>query len=201
MVTDTPQADLSRPADETDASVIARSVEDPEHFEVLYDRYVRAIHRYASRRVGSDYADDVAAETFLLAFRARARYDLAARNALPWLYGIATNVLHSHRRKEQAQYRLWERTGVDPLVVEDHADGVVRQVTAPDRARRVSGVLARLSHKERDVLLLVAWGELSHEEVAEALRIPMGTVRSRLHRARGRLREVLNQPELSEDLA
>lgn len=193
-------ASLGGHASETDGAVIIRSLENPEHFEVVYDRHVMAIHRYASRRVGTTLADDVAAETFLRAFRARARYDPAADSALPWLYGIATNVLHTHRRREKTQYRAWERTGADPVVAADHAEGVVLQVAAGERARQLNGALARLTQKERDVVLLVTWAELSYEQAAESLGIPVGTVRSRLNRARGRLRDILNRFDLSEDL-
>jgi RNA polymerase sigma factor (sigma-70 family) len=192
---------LGQEGGEDDAAVMARSLGDPEHFETIYDRHAAAIHRYAARRVGTATADDVAAEVFLLAFRMRARYDPAAPSALPWLYGIATNVLHRHRRKEKAQYRAWARTGADPTAAGDHAESVVLQVAASERARQLSGALARLTQKERDVVLLTAWGELSYEQVAEALRIPVGTVRSRLNRARGRLRNVLKQLDRSEDPA
>ncbi|MET8980091.1 RNA polymerase sigma factor [Streptomyces sp. NPDC004539] len=204
MPADAVRADLGEPDAGTDAEIIVRSVEEPERFEVIYERHMAAIHRYVSRRIGPVLADDLAAETFLLAFRARHRFDpgtAGPAGALPWLYGIATNVLHGHRRREKAQYRAWERTGVDPVVAEDHAEGVVLQVAAGQRARRIGGVLARLTQKERDVLLLTVWEELSYEQTAEALRIPVGTVRSRLNRARGRLRDALTQLAPFEDPA
>ena len=186
---------------EPDAVVIAGSVSDPTRFEAIYDRYAATIHRYAARRIGVSLADDVAAETFLQAFRLRRRFDRAATSALPWLYGIATNLIRRHRRRETAQYRAWARTGADPTTVTDHADRVVLQVAATQRARAVHAALARLTAKERDVVLLVAWCELSYEQVAQSLGIPVGTVRSRLNRARGRLEAALTGLDRREELA
>ena len=178
-------------AAEPDAVVIASSVGDPYRFEAIYDRYAATIHRYVARRIGSGLADDVAAETFLQAFRLRGRFDPGAVSALPWLYGIATNLMRRYRRRETAQYRAWARTGADPTVATDHADRVVLRVAAGQRVRALHAALARLTSKERDVVLLVVWGGLSYEQVAESLRIPVGTVRSRLNRARGRLHAAL----------
>lgn len=151
------------------------------------------MHRYLARRVGTGLADDLTAETFLVAFRTRHRYDPAAARALPWLYGIATNLLHRHRRTERAQYRSWARTGADPTFSEGHADAVVSRVAAAVTAQKLAGALARLTTRERDVVLLVVWGALTYDEAATALDVPVGTVRSRLNRARKRLREALEE--------
>ena len=179
---------------DADAVAIAASMTDPQRFGEVYDRRGAAVHRYLSRRVGTTIADDLTAETFLVAFRGRHRFDASASSALPWLYGIATNLLRRHRRTESAQYRAMERTGADPVLADNHADQVADQVTASAAARAVSGVLASLSAKERDTLLLFAWGQLSYEDIAAALSIPVGTVRSRLNRARRRLRDGLDHP-------
>lgn len=178
----------------SDADLIASSVTAPEQFGEIYERYVSEIHRYLARRVGTARADDLAAETFLVAFGSRRRYDRAAERALPWLFGIATNLLRRHSRVERAHYRTLARTGVDPTAtgtVTDHADAVAAAVTARATVRDLGGVLAQLSVRERDVLLLVVWGELSYHETAAALGIPIGTVRSRLNRARRRLQAAL----------
>src|SRR3954453_11752372 len=108
---------------EDDATVIERSRADVAEFATVYDRHAATIHRYLSRRAGGQLADDLTGETFLIALRQRQRYDLNQRNALPWLYGIATNLLRRHRRAEVRQYRAFARTGVDP-VTESHADAV-----------------------------------------------------------------------------
>lgn len=173
-----------------DATVIAQSQGLPERFAVLFDRYAPEIHRYAARRLGVAVADDVVADTFLAAFRQRDRYDSARRSARPWLYGIATNVIGRHRRAEARLYRALARTGVDPVVT-NHADGVVARVVAAGAQRQLAAALRRLSQGDRDVLLLVAWSDFSYDEVAAALGIPVGTVRSRLHRARRKVREAL----------
>jgi RNA polymerase sigma-70 factor (ECF subfamily) len=173
-----------------DASVIVESKTDVNAFGVLFDRHSAAIHAYLSRRVGNELADDLTAETFVVALSKRASYDITRTDARPWLYGIATNQLRRHRRQEARQYRALARTGIDP-VVENHADAVAARVAAADATRKLASVLARLSRADRDVLLLIAWGELTYADVADALGIPVGTVRSRLHRARRKLRDAL----------
>ena len=173
-----------------DSTLVRRSLTATEDFAAVFDRHASAVHRYVSRRVGAVVADDLTAETFLVAFRQRRRYDLSQPDARPWLYGIATNLLHRHRRTEVRQYRALARTGVDQ-VAEHDADRVVARVAATAASRRLAGVLAKLPVGERDVLLLVAQEEFGYAEVARALDIPIGTVRSRLHSARKRLRAAL----------
>jgi RNA polymerase sigma-70 factor (ECF subfamily) len=176
-----------------DSTVISESLTAPERFGEIYDRHADAIHRYLARRAGTAVADDLASETFLAAFRLRGRYDLGRQDARPWLYGIATNLVHRHQRSERAAYRALARSGTDPLDTADHAEAVAAQVTATARVRDIAGLLAKLTAKERDVLLLAAWAELSYDEIAGALRIPVGTVRSRLNRARRRLQSALDR--------
>ncbi|TDE59734.1 RNA polymerase sigma factor [Nonomuraea mesophila] len=173
-----------------DADLIRRSIDDPEQFAGLFDRYVEQIHRYVARRLGVQAADDVVAETFLTAFRCRAAYDHAQPLARPWLYGIATNLIARHRRDEERFLRALSRTGAEPPA-EPMADAVIGRVAAQKEDRRLAGALTGLSRGDRDVLLLVALGELAYEEVAEALGIPVGTVRSRLHRARKKAKAAL----------
>jgi len=173
-----------------DAELIRRSWSEPERFAHLVDRHAARIHRYIAQRLGPDTADDLMAETFLVAFRRRNRYDLARSQALPWLYGIATNLVARHRAAEVKQYRLLERLGPRE-VAEEATDAIVDRVDAQGLSGPLAGALAGLSARLRNVLLLVAWADLSYEEVAEALDIPIGTVRSRLSRARARLRDAL----------
>lgn len=113
---------VTRPAD--DADVIARSLAEPELFAGLYDRHAPDIHRYAARRLGEGPADDITAETFLIAFRTRDRYDTAHRLARPWLYGIAANLIGKHRRTEVRALKALARTGHDPVAASwsDRAD-------------------------------------------------------------------------------
>jgi RNA polymerase sigma factor (sigma-70 family) len=142
--------------------------------------------------VGKETAEDLAVETFVLAFRRRRAYDHAHESARPWLFGIATNLLRHHRRSESRRLLAYARTGVDPIAGPDHGfeeaeDRAVVRRAGPAVAR----ALAALRPEERDVLLLYAWGDLTYAEVAAAVGVPVGTVRSRLARARGRLRELL----------
>ncbi len=175
---------------DTDAAVIQLSRREPEHFTVLFRRHAPYIQRYVVRRLGQDAADDIVAETFLLAFRQRDSYDLTRADARPWLYGIATNLIGRHRRAEIRLYRALARTGADP-VMEPFTDRVDDRVSASTASRRLAVGLARLPGALRDTLLLVAWGDLSYEEAATALGVPVGTVRSRVSRARSKLRRTL----------
>jgi DNA-directed RNA polymerase specialized sigma24 family protein len=108
---------------DTDAAVMQRSRHEPEQSTVVFRRHAPYIQRYVVRRLGQDAADDIVAETFLLAFRQRDTYDLARADARPWLYGIATNLIGRHRLAETRQYRALARTGVDP-VTESFTDRV-----------------------------------------------------------------------------
>ncbi|MBO2465800.1 RNA polymerase sigma factor [Actinomadura violacea] len=174
----------------SDAEVIARSRREPDAFAEIFHRHFAEIHRYAARRLGADAADDIAAETFLVAFRKRGRFDPGHRSARPWLYGIATRLIGLHRRGEGRRYRALARTPAEH-VQDGHEDRVAARVTAGDAGADLADALARLPRGERDVLLLVALADLSYEEVGRALGLKTGTVASRLHRARRRLRDAL----------
>jgi RNA polymerase sigma-70 factor (ECF subfamily) len=185
-----------------DASLIGQSRHDPERFAALFDRHAGEVHRYLARRVGPDNADDLVAETFLIAFSQRDRYDPSRGNARPWLYGIATNLVGRHRRNEVRFFRAIARTGADPAAcagagpaalhaAEPLADRVTERVAAEQVRQQLAAALARLRQGDRDVLLLVAAGGFDYQEVALALGIPVGTVSSRLARARRKLREAL----------
>lgn len=180
-------AAAGHPAPDDDAAVLARSLSDPEQFAVLFRRHAPVIQRYVTRRIGPQPTDDVVAETFLVAFRQRAAYRQDGRDCLPWLYGIATNLIGRYRRSEVAHLRLLARTGVDP-VTEPFTDQVDAAVTAGRAKTRLAAALARLPLAQRDALLLVAWAGLSYDQVAAATGVPLGTVQSRISRARRRLR-------------
>ena len=174
----------------TDAELIARSLSDPSAFAELFDRHHDAIAGFLRRRADRALGDELAAETFLQAFRARERYDLARGDARPWLYGIAANLLRRHRRSEERRLRAYARAAT-PDVDASGFDGVEARLDATASCQAIAIGLASLGAGERDVLLMYAWAELSYEQIADALEIPVGTVRSRLHRARGVLRELL----------
>ena len=172
-----------------DGEVIAASMEDPTAFGALFDRHAGLLFRFLVRRVGPDVGDDLLGETFRIAFERRASFERDRPSARPWLYGIATNLLARHRRAEARRLRAMAALAGRSSVAFDPADGVAGAVDAAARWRSVTEALADLPDGERDALLLFVWEELSYEEVAAALDVPVGTVRSRLNRARRRLRE------------
>jgi RNA polymerase sigma factor (sigma-70 family) len=178
------------PAVADDAAVIERSRREPERFAVLFDRHAPHIHRYLARRAGRQVADDLVAETFLAAFAKRDRYDLGHADARPWLFGIATNLVSQQRRDEARQYRISQAVAAEPEVP-GHAERVAADVTAQAMRPLLDAALAALPAADRDVLLLIAWEQLTYQEVSRALAIPVGTVRSRLHRARVKVRQAL----------
>jgi RNA polymerase sigma factor (sigma-70 family) len=180
----------------TDAELAARLPAEPELFTAVYDRYVRDIYRYVAGRLDTQVADDIAAETFLIAYGRRDRFDPARGSLRPWLFGIATNLVARHRRKEARHYRALARTAAEPPP-DGHENRVLAAVTAQRLQPRLASALTLLSPGERDVLLLVALSQLSHEEVAEALGITAGTVGSRLSRARKKIKIAINQEEVN----
>lgn len=182
----------AEPADHSppDATVIEDSLQEPEEFAVIFHRYFTEIHRYIARRVGVPFADDAAAEVFLTAFAQRQRFDLAYPSARPWLYGIATNIVGAHLRRERRFYRMVGRGEARGAAASEEEE-ITDRLTAAAVRPAITSALAMLGRGERDVLLLVALADLSYEEVAQALGIRYGTVCSRLNRARKRLRAAL----------
>lgn len=180
----------------SDAELLARAATEPELFGIVFDRHFVTIHRYLERRVGRDGADELAGEVFRIAFEQRSRFRPLHESALPWLYGLGTNLMlkrwRSERREAQAFERLeaTSRNGDGPEAHDDRISATVARAL-------LLAALAELPEGDRDVVVLVAWEELTYEEVATALDIPVGTVRSRLNRARTRLRELL--PEIGNE--
>ncbi|WP_327007551.1 RNA polymerase sigma factor [Dactylosporangium sp. NBC_01737] len=174
----------------SDVEIVRASLGNPEEFALLYDRYAGRLFGYARRRVGDDVAQDVVAEAFVVAFRARDRYRPEYVSAQSWLYSIVSQQIAMHFRAETARYRMMARVGVEPST-EEFADRVGESVAAGSVKKLLSLALSKLARRDRDVLLLVAWGDLTYDEVGQALNIPVGTVRSRLNRARRKVRAVL----------
>jgi RNA polymerase sigma factor (sigma-70 family) len=145
------------------------------------------VHRYVLRRAGPEVADDVMAETFLIAFEQRHRFRPDVDTALPWLFGIATNALNAHRRKEAKHLRALARSA-EPEGGDGGLEQTAERADAAGALRRMAHRLRALPVGERDVLLLSAWADLTSEQIAAAMDIPIGRVRSRLFRARRALR-------------
>ena len=162
---------------------------DGEAFGMLFERHARTIYNFCFRRVGNwAAAEDLVSIVFLQAWR-RLDKPLPRGKELPWLFGIATNVVRNRHRAERrhaAALRRVPRPSPDP----SFADDSDRRVDDEELMERALALVARLPRREQEVFALCAWSELSYEDAAVALRIPVGTVRSRLSRARARLQEL-----------
>ena len=163
---------------DTDAQLIGWAIAgDNEAFAQLVRRHQRSVYAYLVRRAGSPAAEDLLADVWMAAFRSRASFDTRWDSARPWLYGIARNRLRSH----------WARLKREESVQDDAADPwpeVDDRLAASVIVGNLSAALDSLSPEQREVLLLVAWEELTPTEIALVLGIPASTVRSHLHRAR-----------------
>ena len=174
----------------TDREALARSLTEPELFLVLFERHYDAIAVYLARRLPSDTAADLSSEVFASAFASRGRFDPSAGEPLSYLYGIAANLIRRQRRKEERMLRAYARAA---------SRGHVAAPEVEDTAA-IAAVLLELRPEEREVLLLHAWADLDYEQIAAALDIPVGTVRSRLSRGRERLRAHLAMlPPITEE--
>jgi RNA polymerase sigma-70 factor (ECF subfamily) len=181
-------ADEPLPADK-DRPYLGGPEVDATQFGRLFDVYARPLHRYLARRVGQETAHDLVSETFLVALNQRHSYDPRRGAVRSWLYGIATNLLRRQVRQEVRALQATARSaGFGPGQEAGHEARVAERLDASAMAVRLAGALAQLSEGDRDVLLLTSWAGLDSTEVADALDIPVGTVRSRLHRVRKWLR-------------
>lgn len=158
-------------------------------FEDVFEQEYEPLHGYLARRLGNSTADELAAETFAVAYRRWGDLD-PSRPVRPWLYGIATNLLRHHWRRERRMLRAYVRKGVE-TGFDYEEDASVERADVKGLRRALAAALAELRPPEREVLLLTAWTDLSDAEVAAALSVPVGTVKSRLHRAREHMRNHL----------
>lgn len=166
-----------------------REIAGVASFEDVFAAEFGPLFRYLRRRVGEAGAEDLAEATFATAFANWGRLD-PGRPVRPWLYGIAANLLRHQRRDERRMLRAYARTGVDPVLAND--DEALARADARAQQRALAAALAELRSRDREILLLHAWAELSDSEIADALSLPPGTVKSRLHRMRERLRNRLD---------
>jgi RNA polymerase sigma factor (sigma-70 family) len=162
---------------------------DADAFGLLFERHAKAIYNYCFRRIGDwAAAEDLLSIVFLEAWRRRSK-KLPPDKVLPWLYGIATNVIRNRRRSERrfaAALRRVPEAPPDP----GFADLAEERIHDEGRIRRALALVSRLPTREQEVFVLCIWTDLSYEEAAVALGVPLGTIRSRLSRARQRLREL-----------
>ena len=165
---------------------------DVTDLAALFDRFGPDLLRYCARRVGPDQAEDVVADTFLAAHAGAGGFDPNRSGLLPWLYGIATNLLRRHARDEVRAYRAYARSHArTPSEADPDWDRAAERIDAARARVPLAKALAALNPRQRDVLLLYAVAELEYAEIAAALQIPLGTVQSTLHRARAKVRAAL----------
>jgi len=161
---------------------------DADAFGLLFDRHARLIYNYCFRRIGNQAtAQDMVSVVFLQAWRRREK-ELPPDKVLPWLYGIATNVVR-HQRRSELRFRVALSRLPTPEVGPDVAGAADERIDNERRAHKALNLLRELPRREQDVFVLCVGMELSYEDAALALGVPVGTVRSRLSRARARLRE------------
>ena len=180
--------------EESDGAVIAASLATPGAFGVIFDRHGSTLLRFLARRVEPTEAEDLLGDVFRIAFERRSAFECGRDSARPWLYGIAANLVAKHHRGEARRLRALARVCARQVPDEDPAERAVAAADAGARWRRVADAIGTLPEAERQVLLLFAWEELSYEEIALALGVPVGTVRSRLSRGRARLAELTALP-------
>lgn len=185
----------------TDGEAIRASLSRPEAFEPVFDRHYDPIFKYLARRVGPDVGGELASEVFTIAFAQRHRFQADADDARPWLYGIAANLARRQARTWRRSRRAGQRSTGGNVIWLDPAPE--ERIDAERMREVLLDAVSRLRSSEREVLLLHALTDLSYREVATALSIPIGTVRSRLARARRLLRQMLvesGNPDLAAQL-
>lgn len=175
--------------DEDGSASLVRSVAEPAAFEALVTMHSGVLHGYLARRVPGA-ADDLLAEVWLRAFAGRAGFDPARGTARAWLFGVARHVLAAHLRRAEPGTRP-PVAGTDTHAAADPWHAVDERLDAAAVAPLIRRTLQDLPAGERELLLLVVWEQLTAAEAAAVVGIPPGTARSRLHRARGALRDAL----------
>lgn len=182
----------------SDAELWHRAVSgDAESMGLLFDRHADAVYNHCFRRIGSwSTAEDLTSVVFLEAWRTRRQVQLSERGSvLPWLLGVANNIVRNHLRSLRRYERLLAR--LPPAGVEgDIADEANARLDAEREMRRILAVVNRLTHAEREVLALCVWSSLTYADAAVALGVPVGTVRSRLSRAKEHARDLLSAIEV-----
>ncbi len=172
----------------TDSDILKRAERTPQAFAEVFDRHADAVESFLRRRLGAQAAEDALSETFLVAFRRRGSFDHTRESARPWLLGIAARVAAKHRVAEARHWRTVEAAAARGETTSGGGiDEATGQLDAAAAIRALAPRIAALSSKERDTLFLYAWSGLTPEQVAQALKVPVGTVWSRLHRIRRKL--------------
>ena len=159
-------------------------IADRAAFEEAFSLYAPALLRYVTARIGRDAAADVVAESFALAYRDRSRFDPARGTLRGWLYGIVSNMLRDHRRSERRHLAALSRL---------EAEWTPQHAAAEPAGSIFLHALTQLGRDDRDLILLLAWGDLSYDEIAQATGRSLPSVRARLHRLRTNLRHEIGE--------
>lgn len=181
------------------ADYIDEDVFEELPFHDLYEQHSAALFRYVARRLGAEVAEDVLSQVFVEAMSNAANFDPSRGSERVWMFGIATNLIRRHRRAETLAHKAYAReadrppSGTTHLMVDD-------RLLAEQGWARVSKVLAGLNADDRDLLLLFAWADLPYEVIADIVGLPVGTVKSRIHRTRAKLRSRLGMEDPKENL-
>jgi RNA polymerase sigma factor (sigma-70 family) len=187
---------VNRP--ESDAEIIEASFENPELFAVVFERHYRDIYRFVTAAVGHTDGPDLAGEVFLRAFATRQRYRPSYPSARPWLWGIAANLIRDYFRSRARRERAFRRVPPPPDFEPDPSEDSVQRLAAEAERPKLVLAMKLVRREDAEVLLLFALAGLSYAEIAEALGIAEGTVRSRLSRTRSKLRNLI--PAIGESI-
>ena len=165
---------------------------DSAAFAELFDEYSDLIYNVAFRRTGSwDVSEEIVSTVFLEAWRQRATVSDYEGSIRPWLLGVALNLIRRFWRQADRQQRASLRLVSNHNHL-DHASDVAERLDAEQTMSRILDSLERIPYDQREVIQLWAWEELTYDEIAAVLEVPIGTVKSRLHRARDTLQRTAN---------
>ena len=179
--------------DRPDSEVIRTSWDDPRQFGEIFTRHYATVYGFVVKAVGPSDGPDLAAEVFVRALKVRDRFDLAYPSARPWLIGIAANLIAGHFRSRARESRAFRKVHGADLAASVFEGDAVGRLTAASVGPHLARAMALLRREEAEVVCLFALGELSYKEISEVLKISEGTVRSRLSRARVKLRNLLSE--------
>ncbi|MBC7594962.1 MAG: sigma-70 family RNA polymerase sigma factor [Kineosporiaceae bacterium] len=183
----------------SDSTLIAASIDDGELFATIFDRHIQAVYRFAASRSDRRGAEDVASEAFTIAFANRHKFRPSA-SARPWLIGIAINVMRKRRDHGHLAKRTLEKFCIGEIAYSQDPLTLIEQTETEASTRaQVAEALLSLADRDREALLLFTWDDLSYEDIAECLSVPLGTVRSRIHRARAHVREAVIEIQRKAD--
>lgn len=178
----------------SDAQVIESSLDEPDAFGLIFERYRDDVFAFVAKRLGRQVAVDITADVFLRALRIRSTYDLSRPNARPWLYGIASNLIGDSLRKRSVRRRHRTTAATRLLApVSDPYDQALSDIRSRQLGPAITSALGELAEPQRAALILFAVDGLSYPEIAEHLDVALGTVKSRVSRAKQDMRSRLSR--------